>query len=173
MTDGNSGHILPKRELLNMSNSELLRRFSAITLELRARGVLRTSNNVTSDYGEYVAKKKMRLQLVQNSTEGYDAVDGRNVRYQIKSRRITRFNKSRQLSVIRNIDSRHFQFLVAVIFNEDFSKRDIWKIPIRIVKKHSKFSKHQNGHIFVLDNNVTRERGVVKVSLTKSATGEP
>jgi hypothetical protein len=132
--------------------------------ELRARKLIRSSNSVTSDYGEYVAARRIGLRLVSKNTKGYDAVDNHNLRYQIKSRRPTRYNKSKQLGVIRKIDSRPFDFLIAVVFNEDFSSKQIWKIPIRIVKKHSKFSELQNGHIFVLNNNVTRERGVVKVA---------
>jgi hypothetical protein len=147
-----------------LPDTALLREYSAIMLELRTRKLVRSSNNVTSDYGEYVAAKKMKLHLMKNSTQGYDAVDDKNVRYQIKSRRFTRSNNSKQFGVIRNIDARQFQFLVAVIFNEDFSRKNIWKIPIEIVKKHSKFSKHQNGHIFLLNSNVTRERDVVKVA---------
>jgi len=48
-----------------------------------------TFNTVTSDYGEHVVAERLGLKLENNSNKGYDAVDSNNLRYQIKSRRIT------------------------------------------------------------------------------------
>jgi len=148
----------------HLSNAELLKTYSALTDELRARKLVKSSNSVTSDYGEYVAERRIRgLQLVGKNTKGYDAVDRRGLRYQIKSRRPTRFNRSMQLGVIRNLDSQPFDFLIAVLFEEDFSLRNIWKMPLSVVKKYSRFSKHQNGHILVLEKKVIGDKRVLKV----------
>jgi hypothetical protein len=53
------------------------------------------------------------------------------------------------LGVIRNLEEKLFDYLIAVIFNEDFTVKEIWKIQYRYVKENSRFSKHQNGHILI------------------------
>ena len=129
-------------------DSELLAAYSELMEELRQRNIIRTSNNPVADYAEKVAVERLRLQQVGKEEKGFDAVDARSYRYQIKGRRITRHNPSRQLSVIRNLGDRLFDYLVAVIFDESFQVKEIWKIPYEFVREHSRHSAHQNGHIF-------------------------
>lgn len=43
------------------------------------------------------------------------------MRYQIKARRVHSAHRSRQLSTIRNLADQKFDYLIAVIFNDDFS----------------------------------------------------
>jgi len=117
--------------------------------ELRERQLIRTSNNPVADYAEVIAVKYLDLSRADKEEKGYDALDVKNRRYQIKGRRITRHNTSRQLGVIRNLDEKLFDYLVAVIFNEDFSINEIWKVPYQFIKENSHFSELQNGHIFI------------------------
>ena len=93
---------------------ELLELYSSIMKELMGRKIIRTSNNPVADIAEYLVSQKMHLELAINSMPGYDALDKKGARYQIKSRRITTHNKSRQLGVIRNLDQNKFDFLVGV-----------------------------------------------------------
>jgi len=130
------------------SDSELLAAYSELMEELRQRNIIRTSNNPVADYAEKVAAERLSLTQVGKEEKGFDAVDAQGYRYQIKGRRITKHNSSRQLSVIRNLSQRLFDYLIAVIFDESFKVKEIWKIPYEFVKEHSRFSEHQNGHIF-------------------------
>ena len=57
-----------------------------------------------------------------NSTAGYDAKDRAGVRYQIKARRLTQHNPSRQLSAIRNIDDKPFDILAGLLVSETFTR---------------------------------------------------
>ena len=125
-------------KLSGMNREELFSLYANLIEELLNRKYVCTSNNPVADYGEYVASKKLRAKLVNNSQAGYDAVDSKKKRYQIKARRQTERNKSTQLGVIRNIDDKPFDFLVAVIFNSDFSINAMWKFPISIIKKHAR-----------------------------------
>ena len=144
-----------KSKLSNFDNAALFALYSSLLGEMLTRGLVRTTNNPVADYGEYVACKELNLTRVDaNSFKGYDATDSNGLQYQIKSRRNTARNKSCQLGVIRDLDKRPFDFLVAVIFNEDFSVQAIWKIPIEIIEDNSKYSKHQNGHILILRGRV-------------------
>jgi hypothetical protein len=116
--------------------------------ELRRRNIIRTSNNPVADYAEKVAVERLGLKQVGKEQKGFDAVDAQGYRYQIKGRRITKHNSSRQLSVIRNLNERLFDYLIAVIFDEFFEIKEIWKIPYEFVKERSRLSEHQNGCVF-------------------------
>lgn len=132
----------------NMSAQELLQLYSNLMEELRARDIIRSSNNPVGDYAEKIAVEVLGLSRSGKEAKGYDAVDTSKNRYQIKGRRITIHNDSRQLSVIRNLDERLFDYLIAVIFNADFAVSEIWKIPFSYIMNNSRHSPHQNGHIF-------------------------
>lgn len=151
-------------ELRNMDERRLLSLYSELMEELRDRELIRSSNNPASDYAEKMAVEYMGLTRLGKEEKGYDAIDKNRRKYQIKGRRITRHNASRQLSVIRDLDKRLFDYLVAVIFNEDFSVNEVWRVPYRFVKEHSRFSKHQNGHIFIANTELlSAGRGVERV----------
>ncbi|MCK5581755.1 MAG: hypothetical protein KAJ18_10850 [Candidatus Omnitrophica bacterium] len=152
-----------KNKLEKFSEFELLSLYALLIEELYERGLVRTTNNPVADYGEYVVAKKLKLELVRNSQKGYDAVDSKKKRYQIKARRHTERNKSTQLGVIRNIEKKPFDFLVAVMFSADFSIKEMWKMPIGIIKKYSRFSSHQNGHILSLKGKILEDSKTVKV----------
>lgn len=150
--------------LENMNEQRLLILYADLMEELRNRQLIRSSNNPVADYAEKVAVECMGLSRAGKEERGYDALDEKNRRYQIKGRRITRHNRSRQLGVIRNLDEKLFDYLIAVIFNEDFSINEIWKVPYRFVKENSRFSKHQNGHIFIVNPAILSDaRGVERI----------
>lgn len=140
--------MLKRAELRAMEAAELLALYAELIEELRDRELVRTSNNPVADYAEKVAVERLNLSRAHKEEKGYDATDGKHRRYQVKGRRITRHNRSRQLSVIRNLDERPFDYLVAVVFDESFRVAEMWEIPYEFVKKYSKWSAHQNGHIF-------------------------
>ena len=139
----------------------LLSIYGNVVVELRNRGVLRTFNNPVADYAEYIIAKKLKLKLTKNSNKEYDAIDLKSgIKYQIKSRRITRYGNSRQLGVIRNLNKAEFNFLIAVIFNESFDIVESYKIPRNIIKKYARFSQHQNGHILILRGDILKDKNI-------------
>ena len=105
--------------LSTISAKDLLQLQADITLELRARGVVRTHNNPLGDYTERLVADALDLELADNSAAGYDGIAKDGTRVQIKGRRIT--GKSRQLSAIRNLDANEFDVLAAVLFDERFN----------------------------------------------------
>ena len=135
----------------NMNDQELLQHYSLLMEELRTRNIVRSSNNPIADYAEKVAVEELGLIRAGKEERGYDAIDNKGIKYQIKGRRNTKHNGSRQLGVIRNIDERLFDYLIAVIFDEDCTVKEIWKIPYQFVKENSRHSNIQNGRIFIAD----------------------
>jgi hypothetical protein len=83
---------------------ELLKAYGSILDELRRREIVRSSNSPLSDYAELLFCKAFGWKRENNSASGHDATDEHGVRYQIKARRLTRYNSSRQMSAIRNLD---------------------------------------------------------------------
>jgi hypothetical protein len=99
---------------------ELLSDYGAILDELRRREIVRSSNSPLSDYAELLFCKAFAWSRENNSAAGHDATDGAGIRYQIKGRRLTRHNASRQMSAIRNLDNTPFDHLAGVLVDEAF-----------------------------------------------------
>ena len=146
-----------------LSVHELLCLYSSIVEELRERNVIRTSNNPVADYAEYLVAQKMGLSLATSSTAGYDALNKKGIKYQIKSRRNTIHNNSKQLGVIRNLDEKKFDFLIGIIFNSNFNVIMAYQIPVDIISRYSRFSNHQNGYIFRLTGDVLNNKKVKNI----------
>jgi len=127
--------------------SDLLRAYSRVMRELRDRGVVRSANSPVSDIAELLASSALGLRLADKSAQGFDAMDTVGVRYQIKSRRITPDNDSTQLGVIRDLESKQFDFLLALYFDEFFELTSAYQVSHEAVRRHSLWSKAQKGHI--------------------------
>jgi len=151
-------------ELNIKSASELLQLYANILEELRSREIIRSSNAPTGDYAEYLFCKAFNWTQQGNSNSGFDAISIDGKRYQIKSRKLTKHNKSRQLSFIRKLEENHFDYLAAILFDESFS---VWKaalVPHSYIQPRSRFSKHTNGWLFKLEDDVWKLNGVIDVT---------
>src|SRR5664280_580678 len=108
-------------DLCELTPPQLLALHATLGDERRARGITRSANNPAGDLAEYLFCKAFGWNQAGNSHANVDAVGSDGTRYQIKGRRMTRFNSSRQLSAIRDLAGGHFDFLAGVLFNEDYS----------------------------------------------------
>src|SRR5450631_1586478 len=97
--------------------------------QLRKRDLIRTANTPVGDYAERICCERLGLERMGFSEKSVDALGPDGTRYQIKARRLTPENPSRQLGAIRDIESQPFDFLLAVFFNEDLDLKAIWKVP--------------------------------------------
>lgn len=152
------------QQLSELTIIELLATHSSVLNELKRRGVVRTQNNPTGDYAEWLVSNKFGLALEANAATGFDAKDIQGVRYQIKGRRLTPGNTSTQLGVIRNIEKKNFDFLIGVVFDADWQILRAAKIPHEAVSTLANFSEHQNGHIMYLRPTVFDNRNVEDIS---------
>lgn len=131
----------------DLPTTELLKIYGLIMRELRNRGVIRSTNNPVSDIAEWLGAKALGLSLATNSAKSYDATTSEGIRYQIKGRRITRENRSTQLSVVRNLGEGGFDFLLALYFDEDFALTRALRLTHAAVVRHSLWSGQQKGHV--------------------------
>ncbi len=150
--------------LADLAPRELLALHARVSDELRARGVTRSANNPTGDLAEYLFCKAFGWKLADNSHPNIDALGPDGVRYQIKGRRMTRFNKSRQLSAIRDLDGRHFDFIAGVLFNEDYKVFRAALIPHAVAVARSTFVERTNSYKFLLHDDVWNAPGVRDVT---------
>jgi hypothetical protein len=133
-----------------LSEKELLCLQADVTEELISRKVVRTRNNPLGDYTEWLVAQGLGLTLEQNSTAGYDGIDGAGLRIQIKGRRVTPTNNSRQMSAIRNLDKKDFDVLAAVVFDQHFDIIEALLVPHSVVAEYATYREHVNAHILVL-----------------------
>jgi hypothetical protein len=152
-------------DLTGLTPPQLLVLHSKLADELRARGITRSSNNPTGDLAEYLFCRAFGWKQADNSQANVDAVGPDGTRYQIKGRRITRFNKSRQLSAIRDMAGSHFDFIAGVLFNEDFTVMRAALIPHAIALKRSTYVVHTNSHRFLLRDSIWEADGVRDVTI--------
>ena len=141
----------------NLSIADLLRSHSEILDELRTRLIIRSANNPTGDYAEWLFCRAFGWEQAGNSVKGYDATNTDGVRYQIKGRRM-----SRQLSAIR--DLKGFDVLAGVLLDADFGVARAALIPASVVRDRSKFTEHTNSHRFLLRDDIWDESGVQDVT---------
>lgn len=167
------GPVASEADLADRSTSELLALYGRILNVLRQRGVTRSENPPTGDYAELLAARAFGLTLTTNSSSALDGTDATGIRYQVKGRRITPWNKSRQLSAIRGLDAPvpPFEFLVGILFNPDYSIMRAAMIPIGQVLPRATFQSHVNGWRFILNDVVWTLDGVRDVTVEiRSAT---
>ena len=137
-------------DLRELTVIELLQLHSSIIDELKRRKVVRTKNNPVGDYTEWLVAKGLGLDLASNSSTGYDGIDSEGVKIQIKGRRITPENKSRQLSAIRKLEEKLFDQLAAVIFDRKYEIIDAVLIPHEVICEYATYKNHVNAHILHL-----------------------
>ncbi|MEH6443036.1 MAG: hypothetical protein V7784_03980 [Oceanospirillaceae bacterium] len=140
--------------LNNLEVKELLQLQGKITNELIERGIARTQNNPLGDYTEWLVSQSLNLELEANSKAGYDALDFGGTRIQIKGRRLTSKNASRQLSAIRNYEEKDFDILVAIFFNEQFDVSEAYEVPHEVIGDYARYASHANSHTLIMGGSI-------------------
>jgi hypothetical protein len=148
----------------NCSVSELLALHGATLDELRVRKIVRSANAPGGDYAELLFTRAFGWTRTENSVAGYDAIDWSGRRYQIKSRRLSNANGSRQLSALRRLPDQHFDYLAAVLFEKDYKVGKAAMIPHETVVSLARFQQHTNSWVFYLDDAVWQLPGIGDVT---------
>lgn len=135
-----------------------------IMSELRERGIVRTANNPVGDYAELLFARAFGWDLAGNSASGHDAVDGNGLRYQIKSRRLSKAGGSHQLSALRRLPEKHFDYLAAVLFGPEYEIIKAIILPHALIEPRSRYSDHTKAWLFMLEDAVWGLDGVRDVT---------
>lgn len=149
-------------DLAALPSRRLLKLHAETMAELRARGIVRSANNPTGDLAEFLFCKAFGWTRAENSNPNMDAVARDGSRYQIKGRRLTPQNGSRQLSAIRDLAGGHFDFLAGVLFDEDYTVQRAALVPYAVVNGGlSTYVRRTNSHKFFLRDDVWNLPGVM------------
>lgn len=138
---------------------KLLQTHANVIEKLVSLGVVKTRNNPIGDYTEWLVRRRMGLKEAPANQRGFDAIDDNGNRYQIKGRREE--GTSVQFSPVRNLDERHFDFLIAVAFRNDYSIRFAVKISHEMVREFATYRDYVNGHLPIL-----RDKDVMHPDIT-------
>lgn len=151
-------------DLSSYTDIGLLRLYSEILETLKARGTIRTNNAPIADYAEHLFCNAFGWEQEANSKAGYDAVSTSGERFQVKSRRLTPGNVSRQLGAIRRLDKNPFDQLAVVLFDQYFSVKRAAFVPIEIVQELAKLDNHTKSYKFFLRDHIWELAGVLDVT---------
>ncbi len=153
-----------QHELETASDLDLLRQHADALKELRRRDTIRTSNNPVGDYAETLFCRAFGWEQAPNSEKDADAIGSDGTRYQIKARRLTQHNASRQLGALRRLPHKNFDILAAVLFTEDFSVMRAALIPHALAAEKASYVKATNSWRFLLTDDIWSYEGVVDVT---------
>jgi hypothetical protein len=148
--------------LAEMSDDEVAKTWARSMRELRRRDLIRTANTPVGDYAERICCERFDLSRKGFSEKSVDALGQDGTRYQIKARRLTPENPSRQLGAIRDVNADPFDILLAVFFNEDLDLQEIWSIPCEVVGE-AEFIARTNSTRFVLSPKVQKDARVSRL----------
>lgn len=148
--------------LAKFDNEALLQLWAKVMHELRERDVIRSANNPLGDYCEVLVAAHFEVEPIRGSNAGYDLITADGIRVQVKGRRITRGRRPGQFSVIRNLDARDFDVVIALVLNEDFTVSEAWSLSWAAVKRHARYSAHVNGWRLPMIRGQIREDTEVK-----------
>ena len=141
-------------KLAALHDSALFALYGDVMAEIQRRGIPRTANNPIADYAEVLVARGLRLTMKGKSNTGHDAVDAEGQRYEVKSRRLARNSKVRMFGAIRRLEKKHFDFLAAVLFEDDFRVSRAVLVPHERVKQIAKFKEHTNAWIVLNDSRL-------------------
>ncbi|MFZ5671937.1 MAG: hypothetical protein ACOZAM_03125 [Pseudomonadota bacterium] len=170
------------RNLSILTPQELLLLHAAVSEELRRRGVTRSSNNPVGDLAEHLFCRAFDWKQAPRSMRDADATDCASVRYQIKGRRMTAQNASRQLGALRDLPQQGFDVLAAVLFREDYRVLRAALIPHARVVELAKRVERTNSWRFLLREavwllkdveDVTEDLKKVEMNWAGSLVAEP
>lgn len=160
-------------DLSAVSTPGLFRFYSSILIELHRRKVVRSTNNPVADYAECLTAHAFNLELAGKSETGYDARDRGGLRYQVKARRLTSHNKSRQLGFIRHLGpgEEPFDYLVGILFDVNFAVTRAVLIPLAVVRERVAWAEPVKAWRLILSDSTWALPGVqdITASIRKAA----
>jgi len=152
-----------KRLVEGLPDNELPALWSETLQEMRLRNLIRSHNNPVADFAELYVARHFEGTLAAKSMAGYDVLGPDGTRYQVKSRRITTENASRQLGAIRSLEKDPFDVLIAVLFDVNLVVTEMWSIPIAAVRSLATWTAHVNAHKLIADARLKTDPSIERL----------
>ena len=107
-----------------------LNKYTEVIEKLKKAEIIRTGK-IVADYGEYIASRKLKLKLASSSVnKGYDAIDSKGKKYEIKTRKASIWNKPTIFPITRS-QFEVVNFLIYVEFDNKWNLVRLLKIPTK------------------------------------------
>ena len=171
---------MSKFDLGSLSVLQVLGLYADIINDLRERGVLRSTNSPVADYAEYLVCRGLSLSPAKKSAKGFDATDAEGKKYEIKARREATGSKPTRFSPIRELEAHQSDYLVAVVFAEDFTVKKAGILTHSAVCRLAYRQERVKAWILPLSSSLWIGRGVNDVTSTlrgaqakEQASGRP
>ena len=135
--------------LEDLENDELISLYPKLLKELKRREIIRT-NNLIGELGEFIAASEYKknsqlpqLQLNLKSTKNVDAISIKGERYAIKS------TSGKGTGVFASLPNEedgivHFEYLILVIFNKDYTLKEIYELTWKDFLRFRKMNPPEN-----------------------------
>jgi hypothetical protein len=147
---------------------QLFADWSAVMRELRLRDVVRTNNNPVGDIAEAIVAAHYGGERGGFSQAGWDVKTPEGERIQVKAMRTTPTTKRRNFSAIRDRD---YDFVLIVIFDEDFRVLDGLRLSREVVEELFEHRAHVNGRVITITQRWRDDPRVEVVDLSHAALG--
>lgn len=148
---------------LSRPSQELLELHTKIQDELSDRGILRTGNQPSGDYAEWLVALHVEGERLGMSAKGIDVVTSSGRRIQVKARTVdSNSRKPAPSSAIRDWD---FTEVIFILFNRiDYSIVKSFSVPLELMKKVVKYAKHDNKYFVSNIWNLESVQGVSNIT---------
>ena len=123
----------------NQRIQEILTEMAKLERTLIDLQVIRSSKLV-AELGEYYASQTYGLQYSQNKVQkGYDLIDSKGTRYQVKCRRIfdNPSRKSKSKHLIKGLEKEGYDIAIIVEIGRDYELTDIFSVSKHVYYPHS------------------------------------
>ena len=146
-----------------MTDTELLLCHCRIIDHIRQRSLHSPGGNPIAGYAELLVSERLELELSPAETIGFDAKDpATGGTYQIKHTRAPQ--RAPQTGMINNLGGRPFDFLVFLIFNEDLSVREAWKLAYDFVHLTALYSNANDAHYISITQDLRAQPELEDIS---------
>ena len=146
-----------------MTDTELLLAHCRIIDHIRLHNLHSPGGNPIAGYAELLVSERLELELAPDENVGFDARDpATGETYQIKHTRAPR--RAPQTGMINNLDGRPFDFLVFLIFNQDLSVREAWKLAYDFVHLNARYSNANDAHYISITQDLRAQPELKDIS---------
>ena len=103
---------------------------------------------ITGEVGELLACKQLGLKLVLDTrSEGFDAIDKRGLRVEIKSRRSESEGLPRDVGRTSSFSKHKFDYAILVCLDKKYRLREIWRADYRRLRQIIEKQKRRNPNL--------------------------
>ena len=153
----------------DQTTTDLIQKYSDIIKELKERGVIKTKN-VVGDLGEYLAINHYcntaglpKLQAAPVNTKNIDAISINGDRFSIKSTsgKLTGVFTGLEPPNSSKIDKPKFEYVIIVIFNNNYELERILELDWSVFIKHKKWHNSFSAWNLSITKNLIRDSNII------------